>query len=455
VEWNPREFIKFTPTQFEFHRNAVGENIDYADIAQNSGWAHHAVVKSGSLLTYYRNGVVGGTRTITQGLNNPQPLYFGGDQTSEPWAGRIDDVAIWTKALSGTQISALTSNAATPLNVSAPATLSTQLGASSTYAFRRAFTFTGTPSRTTLTLKLLVEDGCTVWLNGTQVYTQNNPPVSGTATANLSADIPIPNSALIRGNNVIAVQVATFASDPDMVFAAQLTASEQAPLPTDLSQSLVFNEISPAGLGFQLELTNVSGGAIDLHRLHGAKLCGRQRESYWDAQRRSVSGTQYGPTRIHASRRDKLFIFSPNGAELLDAREVTNRLRGRSTQYPGRLAFPECSDVCSANSFTFNTDIVINEIMYDQRPLTQSPFAEDPEQWVEVYNRSGAAVDLAGWTFAEGIDYVFPAGTTIPRAVISWSQTTPRLSRRSGRLRRARSSGTLEEIFVAEVSDCG
>jgi hypothetical protein len=59
VEWNPREFIKFTPFQFEFHRNATGENVDYTDIAQNSGWMHHAVVKSGNLLTYYRNGVAG------------------------------------------------------------------------------------------------------------------------------------------------------------------------------------------------------------------------------------------------------------------------------------------------------------------------------------------------------------------------------------------------------------
>jgi hypothetical protein len=414
TDWSPREFIKFTPLEFEFHRNATGEGINYADIGSSATWTHHAVVKSGSLLTYYRDGVVGGTRTITQGLNNPQPLYFGGEKVDEYWAGRLDDVAIWTKALTATQVSTLTSGAATPLNVSAAATLATQLGASSTYAFRRSFVFTGTPSRTTLTLKLLMEDGCTVWLNGTQVCSQNNPPVAGTGTANLSADIPIPNTALVRGNNVLAVQVATFDGDPDMVFAAQLTASEQAPVPTDASPGLVFSEISPAGPGFQLELTNISGGAIDLtgYVLRSSAGASANLSGMINAGGFLVlNATQLGFTPVDG---DKLFLYSPGGAEVLDAREVTNRLRARSPQFPGRWLFPNAATFGSANSFTFNTDVVINEVMYDQRPLTQSPFAEDPEQWVEIYNRGAVAADLSGWRFSEGMDYVFPAGTNLP-----------------------------------------
>jgi hypothetical protein len=414
IDWSPREFIKFTPLEFEFHRNATGEGINYADINASSTWMHHAVVKSGSLLTYYRDGVVSGTRTITQGLNNPQPLFFGGERTDEYWAGRLDDVAIWTKALSSSQVSALTSGAATPLTATGPATLRTQLGASSTYAFRRTFTFTGTPSRTTLTLKLLVEDGCTVWLNGIQVYSQNDPPTVGTGTVNLSADIPIPSTALVRGNNVLAVQVSTFAGDPDMVFAAQLTASEQAPPLPDASPGIVFSEISPAGVGFQLELTNVSGGAIDLagYVLHSSSGASATLSGTINAGGFLVfNSTQLGFTPLDG---DKLFLFAPGGIALLDAREVTNRLRGRSVQFPGRWLFPNAATFGAANTFTFNSDIVINEIMYDQRPLTQSPFVEDPEQWVEVYNRGAAATDLSGWSFSDGIDFVFAAGTTIP-----------------------------------------
>lgn len=414
VEWNPREFIKFTPTQFEFHRNTVGENIDYADIAQNSGWIHHAVVKSGNQLTYYRNGVVGGTRSVTLGLNNPQPFYFGGEQNGEYWAGLLDDVAIWTKALNSTQISSLATGAATPLTVSAAAVLRTQLADSSTYAFRRAFTFTGSPSRTTLTLKLLVEDGCTVWLNGTPVYTQNDPPISGTATADLSADIVIPNSALVRGNNVLAVQASTFASDPDMVFAAQLTASEQAPQPVDSNPSVVFSEISPAGAGFQLELANISGGAINLAGYTLRTSSGASVALFGTVNAGGLivlNSTQLGFTPADG---DKLFLFSPDGGAVLDAREVTSRLRARSTQYPGQWLYPNAPTFGTANSFSFNTDVVINEIMYDQRPLTQTPFAEDPEQWIELFNRGATSVDLSGWSFSHGIDFVFPANTTLP-----------------------------------------
>jgi hypothetical protein len=426
VEWNPREFIKFTPVQFEFHRNGVGENIDYADIGQNSGWMHHAVVKSGNLLTYYRNGIAGGTRTITQGLNNPQPFYFGGEQNGEYWAGLLDDVAVWTKALTTTQVSSLTTGAATPLNVAAPAALNTQLGASSTYAFRRTFAYTGIPSRTTLTLKVLVEDGCTVWLNGTQVYSQNNPPIAGTSEASLSADIPIPNSALLRGTNVLAVQTSTFASDPDMVFAAQLTASEQAPTPADASPGVVFSEISPAGLGFQLELTNISGGAIDLagYVLRSSSGGSALLSGMINAGSFVVfNSAQLGFTPAAG---DKLFLFAPGGAALIDSREVTNRLRARSPSFPGRWLFPNAATFGTANTFTFNSDVVINEIMYDQRPLTQSPFAEDPEQWVEVYNRGASSVDLSGWSFSDGIDFIFPVGTSLPAGeylVVSNNQT--------------------------------
>ncbi|HET6408171.1 MAG TPA: lamin tail domain-containing protein, partial [Chthoniobacteraceae bacterium] len=414
VDWNPREFIKFTPTQFEFQRSAIDENIDYADLPNGGSWIHHAVVKAGSQLTYFRNGVVGGTRTITQGLNHPQPLYFGGEQNGEYWTGRLDDVAIWTKALSSTEISSLTAGTDTPLTVTAPASLRTQLPASPTYAFRRTFAYTGTPSRTALTLRLLVDDGCTVWLNGTQVYTQNNPPVSGVGSANLSADISIPSSALIRGDNVLAVQVSTFASEPDMVFAAELTATELPPTPSDTTPGLVFSEFGPAGVGFQVELTNTSGGAIDL--------TGYVIKSSTGATANLAGTINAGAYLVFDTAQlgfipvsgDKLFLCASGGVAVLDAREVTNRLRGRSPQFPGRWVFPSAPTFGTPNTFTFNSDIVINEIMYDARPLSQSPFAEDPEQWVEIYNRGTSTVDLGNWSFSDGIDFLIPVGTTIP-----------------------------------------
>jgi len=102
VDFVPRQFIKFTPTKFEWHMNGNGnDNLDYDDIPAGV-WLHHAIVKKGALLTYYRNGVAAGSRMITQPLDVPQPLFFGGDNENavgENWRGLLSDARIYNKAL--------------------------------------------------------------------------------------------------------------------------------------------------------------------------------------------------------------------------------------------------------------------------------------------------------------------------------------------------------------------
>ncbi|MDG2124643.1 MAG: lamin tail domain-containing protein, partial [Verrucomicrobiales bacterium] len=41
------------------------------------------------------------------------------------------------------------------------------------------------------------------------------------------------------------------------------------------------------------------------------------------------------------------------------------------------------------------------------------PFRRSTEQWVELLNRGTSTVDLSGWSFAEGLSYQFPQGTTL------------------------------------------
>ncbi len=52
--------------------------------------------------------------------------------------------------------------------------------------------------------------------------------------------------------------------------------------------------------------------------------------------------------------------------------------------------------------------VVINEIHFDPRS------AAGGLEYVELYNVGSAQVDLAGWSLAKGIDYVFPAGAVLP-----------------------------------------
>ena len=107
VDFVPRQFIKFTPTKFEWHMNGNGDdNLDYDDIPADV-WIHHAVVKTADQLTYYRNGIEASSGTFTQPLDFPQPLYFGGDNEGsegENWAGLMSDVRIYNRAVTGLEI---------------------------------------------------------------------------------------------------------------------------------------------------------------------------------------------------------------------------------------------------------------------------------------------------------------------------------------------------------------
>jgi hypothetical protein len=105
-----------------------------------------------------------------------------------------------------------------------------------------------------------------------------------------------------------------------------------------------------------------------------------------------------------------LFLANATDSVLL-ARVFERLAHGDSLQ-----AFPQGSDEWyastastrdAANNPARNTDVVINEIMYD--PPSNEPSGE----FIELYNRGTAAVDVSGWRFTDGVDFTLPAGTTI------------------------------------------
>jgi len=126
----PREFIKFTPNRFEYHVNAGGtwqanpdgseqfaDDLQYLDCdycpqrhipSVPSEWIHHAVVKDGTTLTYYRNGEVGNYREIATPQMSPAPLpiLMGGQGGQELWRGFLSDVRLWDQALTPEELRA-------------------------------------------------------------------------------------------------------------------------------------------------------------------------------------------------------------------------------------------------------------------------------------------------------------------------------------------------------------
>jgi len=99
---SPLQFIKFTPTNFEYYNAGSSMFINYVDIPAGV-WLHHAVVKNGTTLTYYRNGVPSGTSTVTAAMDS-NPLYMGGDAAGERWRGSMCEVRIYERALSTVEI---------------------------------------------------------------------------------------------------------------------------------------------------------------------------------------------------------------------------------------------------------------------------------------------------------------------------------------------------------------
>jgi hypothetical protein len=388
-DFSPREFIKFTNAAFEFHRASSGEDIDYLDFPVKA-WAHHAVTKTGPQMIYYRNGVSMGQQVISSGLNHPQPLYFGGDQKRETWAGRLDDVAIWEAALPPESIRGLADGTYEPDN--AP-TISGNLGEmgsqlsgeGSTAYFRKRFEFVGELNRTIASFQALAADGLVLYLNGIEIHRSNLPAEAinhhtranvAVTTPALSQEYPLPEGALRYGDNVLSAEVhMADARLANLIFGVSLTASTSPIDPGD-SVGIVFSEISAASdPSFQIEMLNPTGLETDFSGLELRSSGGKVKQlsslpvlapGAWHV----LSEVDLG---FLPSPGERLFLVDAHRGILLDAVNVTDRLRGRSDQHDGRWLFPSEATFGWDNVFAFHSEIVINEIMYHPRPAVATP----------------------------------------------------------------------------------
>src|SRR5207245_2436041 len=127
-----------------------------------------------------------------------------------------------------------------------------------TYYFRKAFNFGADPARAALFLNAAVDDGAVFYLNGVEVYRQNMPlgainhftlASNPVGHATFTGPVAVSAASLLRGTNVLAVEVHESASngDLDMVFGLQLTARITPPGPEAFDPGgLIFNELSAA-----------------------------------------------------------------------------------------------------------------------------------------------------------------------------------------------------------------
>ncbi len=299
----------------------------------------------------------------------------------------------------------------------------TEVNPATTHYFRNTFNYSGDPSRTTLTLWPIQDDAAVYYLNGTEIHRDNisASPSHGTFASSTVGNaffpknpITVPAGVLVSGDNVLAVEVhQDSVASPDMLFGAQLNASE-LPGPARSDPDLRFTEISGAAdASFLMELQNTSAATLNLAGFsiqdssgHSYLLSGSLSAGAYLALDEATLG--FRPV-------DSARVFLLQGTQLFDSHSVTSRLRGLTSA--GHWGYPDTATFGSANVVSISDAIVINEIMYN------AP-GDSPEEWVEIYNRSGADVDVSGWQFSDGISYEFPAGTPpIPAggyAVVVW-----------------------------------
>jgi hypothetical protein len=296
----------------------------------------------------------------------------------------------------------------------------------SAYYFRKAFTFAGDPSLTTGRLYPLVDDGAIFYLNGTEIHRQNLPGGAVTGATQASAEvtngflpatpIAIPSSALQAGANVLAVEVHGFngASDPDMLFAAQVMLDESQSPPVDTVPSLVFQMLrSPADAVTNpvdtIVIRNLGATAMNLS---GVEIRDGITPLYTFTSGTLATGASVAvPLASLPGYADgmELSLMAAGGGRQLDSRRVDAVSRLRYSSPGGVIEW--------ATPAPHHTEIVINEIFYD------GP-GDSPEQWVELHNKSGAPVDVGNWEFSDGITFAIPPGTSIPGGgylVVAWN----------------------------------
>ncbi|MBN2508401.1 MAG: lamin tail domain-containing protein [Verrucomicrobia bacterium] len=241
--------------------------------------------------------------------------------------------------------------------------------------FRHAFiadpnTFAGDAQ-----LRLLVDDGAVVYLNG-QVLIRYNMPVttihyltyaSANAPENYWSSHPVPRARLLPGTNLLAVEVhQVSAKSDDLSFALELTIPELLVEPWIVRHPS--GQVVEAGRDVLLSVDVAGSGlAYQWHRLDGCPIPG-------------ACSSSLALPMIQADQAGGYYVV------------VTNHVAAVTSQVATvTVLLPD-----------FSGQIVLSEIMY--HPSSERA----DEEFVELHNLRDLPVSLAGWRFTKGVQFLFP-----------------------------------------------
>ena len=303
-----------------------------------------------------------------------------------------------------------------------------------TFYFRSEFEIADLENTVYVCVNPIIDDGAVFYVNGTEIgrfnmpegdVTYATPADDSLSDATVSGAIAVPMELLQQGGNLLAVEVHQHGgTSSDVVMGAEVVIEKIDVAPENAVPKLVFNEVNELPVGeetwFYLELFNQSeSGAVDLAGYRIETSLGRSctfgdTVSFTYQNYCVVFEEQLG---FRPSVGERLYLVSPDGSRVFDAVEIQSRPVGRLPDGEGPWYFP--SDPTPAFENTFapesgpESGIVINEIMYQYRPLWLPEYAESDEEWIEFFNKSDQPVDLTGWAITDAVEYAFPPGTVL------------------------------------------
>jgi hypothetical protein len=207
-------------------------------------WQHVAFVLDATTEQLYRNGLEVARAAYSGSLPLPtsQPLALGakvfnnGASVDSFWHGKLDEVAIWNRALSPSEIAALAARGELAGQVKTDVK-SAMFRNSTTCYLRFPFVVEDPGLYRRWILRIQYNDGFVVWLNGQEVARRNAPDVlawnsSATNEAPASAvetgetlHLAEFESLIVAGTNLLVIQALNVrADDPDFFIAPSLDA---------------------------------------------------------------------------------------------------------------------------------------------------------------------------------------------------------------------------------------
>jgi hypothetical protein len=310
------------------------------------------------------------------------------------------------------------------------------LGAYLTVFIRRSFEVADPEDVSEVVLDVDYDDGFVAYLNGIEVARSNvgSPGFDQPANASHEAGtpetflVPLAPGTLRSGENVLALEGHnTDLTSSDFSLAPSLLARRVsldpgkdpppdeplAPHPRDL----VINEVAPAGAATGwVEVYNPTTEEVDATGRRLLRFPAALGDFTFPQGTRIAAGGRLLVSEVELGFElegpSALILAAENGSfiDAVQASVVPPRSRslGRfpdggenalvlRTPTPGgpNLAEPEAG-------------VVIHEIQYHPAD------ANTGGEWIELFNRSESPVDLSGWSFTRGIQFVFPGGTVIP-----------------------------------------